>query len=86
MSEWNIPKEYLDQSKEIERLKAKVAKLEADTTCWTHGMNKEGTTGGMYLKENCPDCTARIANLEAELAEWIDWCDPDKDCPYPSLR
>ena len=30
MSDWNIPKEYLDQSKEIERLKAKVAKLEAD--------------------------------------------------------
>jgi len=30
MSEWNIPKEYLDQSKEIERLKAKVAMLEAE--------------------------------------------------------
>jgi hypothetical protein len=30
MSDWNIPKEYLDQSKEIERLKAKVAKLEAE--------------------------------------------------------
>jgi cell division protein FtsB len=30
MSDWNIPKEYLDQSKEIERLKAKVAELEAE--------------------------------------------------------
>jgi multidrug resistance efflux pump len=30
MSDWNIPKEYLDQSKAIERLKAEVAKLEAE--------------------------------------------------------
>ena len=29
MSDWNIPKEYLDQSKEIERLKARVDELEA---------------------------------------------------------
>ena len=36
----------------------RIAKLEADATCWTHGMNKEGTTGGMYLKANCPDCKA----------------------------
>ena len=36
----------------------RIAKMEADATCWTHGMNKEGTTGGMYLKANCPDCKA----------------------------
>ena len=36
----------------IIELDARIAKLEADATCWTHGMNKEGTTGGMYLKAN----------------------------------
>ena len=29
MSDWNIPKEYLDQSKEIERLQARVDELES---------------------------------------------------------
>ena len=48
------------------RLMKHIAKLEADATCWTHGMNKEGTTGGMYLKANCPDCTAHIAKMEAQ--------------------
>ena len=28
MSDWNIPKEYLDQSKEIERLQARVDELD----------------------------------------------------------
>jgi len=50
---------------------ARIAKLEADATCWTHGMNKEGTTGGMYLKANCPDCTDRIAKLEERIEKLL---------------
>ena len=53
------------------RLMKRIAKLEADATCWTHGMNKEGTTGGMYLKANCPDCTAHIAKLESALRGYV---------------
>ncbi len=29
MSDWNIPKQYLDQSREIKRLEARVAELES---------------------------------------------------------
>ncbi len=24
--------------------------------CWTHGNNHEGTTGGIYPKDECPGC------------------------------
>ncbi len=26
--------------------------------CWTHGNNHEGTTGGIYPKDECPGCAA----------------------------
>ena len=56
---------------EIERLTGQVAYLAAENIGYVAQLN---------------EALRRIANLEAELAEWIDWCDPDKDCPYPSLR
>ena len=56
---------------EIERLTGQVAYLAEENIGYVAQLN---------------EALRRIANLEAELAEWIDWCDPDKDCPYPSLR
>ena len=61
LGEMRIVTDYKHAQQIIIELDARIAKLEADATCWTHGMNKEGTTGGMYLKANCPDCTAHIA-------------------------
>ena len=51
----DVAEDHIDVT-EIHR--KRIAELEADATCWTHGMNREGTTGGMYLKANCPDCKA----------------------------
>ena len=34
-----------------------ISDREDDATCWAHGMNKEGTTGGIYSRANCPDCS-----------------------------
>ena len=66
-----IVTDYKHAQQIIIELDARIAKLEADATCWTHGMNKEGTIGGMYLKANCPDCTAHIAKLESALRGYV---------------
>ena len=64
-----------------EEKEERIAMLEADATCWVHGNNKEGTTGGMYLKANCPDCNKRIAKIEGVLEKLnvlLDSVKPDR--------
>jgi hypothetical protein len=42
-------------NEKIERLKARILE---NQYCWVHGNNSEGTTGGVYLRDECPDCSA----------------------------
>ena len=65
MSDWNIPKEYLDQSKEIEHLQARVTELEAVLRGYvkaTTGQESATVTFPMALDE-CAGATEMITRF-----------------------